>query len=195
MATALFIMAYSSFMLSVPIHADEAMINEDKLKIRNGPGTEFDQIGQADLDEVYTIIDRQDNWVEIELDEGTGWIITKYITIDSDRQEVTEKNITIHQANTQLRNGPSTDYDIIHFANVGDKYDVISEKGDWYEITTEDFTGFVLKKLVDDENQEISSSSSGFENKTIVIDAGHGGHDVGAIGASGVFENCVLNSK
>ncbi|UJL48265.1 N-acetylmuramoyl-L-alanine amidase [Virgibacillus sp. NKC19-16] len=190
MIIGLCIMLCSSLLLSIPVHADQAVINEDNLNIRNGPGTEFEQIGQANMDEVYTVIDRQNDWVEIELDEGTGWIITEYITINNDQQDFTEKTITIQQDNTQLRNGPSTDYDIIHFADKDDTYNVIADEGDWYEVAIENFTGFILKKLVD-ENQGTPSSSSGFENKTIVIDAGHGGRDVGAIGASGAFEKDI----
>lgn len=177
----LFTIVCLSFWLAIPVHADEAVINEDNLNIRNGPGTDFEQIGQANKDEMYNVINTQDDWVEIELDEGTGWIITEYITIDSEPKDFTEKTITIQQDNTQLRDGPSTDYDIIHFADEGDNYDVIAQEGDWYEIVQENFTGFVLKKLVN-ENVNIYTSSSGFEDKTIVIDAGHGGRDVGAIG-------------
>ncbi|MBY7143286.1 N-acetylmuramoyl-L-alanine amidase [Virgibacillus sp. NKC19-3] len=184
-----FLMVCFNFILVIAVHADEAVIHEDNLNIRSGPGTEFDLIGQATINDVYTVIDRQDDWTKIKLDEGTGWIITEYITINRDQQDSSEKNITIQHSDTQLRNGPSTGYDIIHFADAGDNYEVIGEEGDWYEITSKDVSGFVLKNIVD-ENKE-TSYSTGFENRTIVIDAGHGGRDVGAIGTSGIYEKNI----
>ncbi|MBP1968767.1 N-acetylmuramoyl-L-alanine amidase [Virgibacillus natechei] len=172
-------------LLSIPTHADEAEINVDNLNIRSGPGTDFDTVGQADIDQVYTVINKQDEWVEVELDDGTGWITTEYITLKSEPEDFTEMTITIQHDNTQFRNGPSTDYEIIHFADTGTTYNAIDQDGDWYEVEHGEANAFVLKQLVDGDKYK---SSSDFTGKTIVIDAGHGGRDVGAIGASDTYE-------
>ncbi|MGY0694281.1 N-acetylmuramoyl-L-alanine amidase [Virgibacillus sp. FSP13] len=95
------------------------------------------------------------------------------------------KTITIPYEHTQIRNGPSTDDEIIHFAKKGTTFDVLADTMEWYKISNDEITGFVYKQLVD---RQQAATSKGIENKTIVVDAGHGGNDVGAIGASGVFE-------
>ncbi|SEQ15659.1 N-acetylmuramoyl-L-alanine amidase [Virgibacillus subterraneus] len=177
------------------VSANEAVINTDNLNVRTGPGTNFEKIGQVHTDEVYPILQQQDGWVEIQLTQGTGWVTNEYISIsgntdsedtnEGNMETTTEKIITIQHDNTQLRDGPSTSFEITEFANKGIKFKVLSQNNEWYEITNDNYTGYVLKQLVEKED---TTSFSGMKNKTIVIDAGHGGRDVGAIGASGTHE-------
>ncbi|MFB4166577.1 N-acetylmuramoyl-L-alanine amidase [Virgibacillus sp. JSM 102003] len=177
------------------VSANEAIVKTDNLNVRTGPGTNFDKIGQVHTDEVYPILQQQEGWVEIQLTEGTGWVTNEYIDIsgntdsestnESDMEPATEETITIQHDNTQLREGPSTSYDITDFANKGTEFKVLSESNEWYEIENDDITGYVFKQLV---KKERTSSFGGMNGKTIVIDAGHGGRDVGAIGASGTYE-------
>lgn len=187
-------------LISSTVYADNAIVTSDNLNIRNGPGTNFNIVGQADTDETFPIITMQDDWVQIELGVETGWVTKEYITVENASVTASStddidtnntdaiKSITIQSDNTQLRNGPSTDYDIIRFANMGTQFDAVSENDDWYKITEDDFTGYVLKQLVEKDN---TPSSSDIRNKTIMIDAGHGGRDVGAIGSTGKFEKDI----
>lgn len=185
---------------STTVFADQATVNADYLNVRSGPGTDFDKIKQVHTNEVYPIIQVQGEWVEIQLDGQSGWITTEYITMKQEDtgENNTEENskktyapnssketeITILSNNTQIRKGASVDHDIILFAKKDTTFEVISEDEDWYEIKTEDGTGYVYKKLVDKQQ----STTNHLKNKTIVIDAGHGGRDVGAISSSGLYE-------
>ncbi|WP_158591723.1 N-acetylmuramoyl-L-alanine amidase [Oceanobacillus halophilus] len=179
---------------TIHVHADRAIVTEDKVNIRSGPGTEYDPIGQANLNDEYKLIRKQNNWLEIEFENGTGWIIDDYILVQKIQENNKEgknnkavgKTITIQHDRTQLRNGPSTDYEMITFANAGEEYEVISETAQWYELSNDKITsGYVYKELI---TKPLDQLIGNFENKTIVIDAGHGGHDVGAIGATGTYE-------
>src|SRR5690625_6856436 len=71
-----------------------------------------------------------------------------------------EKTITIQHDNTQLRDGPSTDHDIIYFADKGIVFDIVDVHNDWYEVTSKDTTGFVLKQLVTNKAGTISDRKS-----------------------------------
>ncbi|RDW21796.1 N-acetylmuramoyl-L-alanine amidase [Oceanobacillus chungangensis] len=178
-----------SMLFSNDVQAKEAFINEDNLNVRSGPGTEYKPVGQASAGEAYPIVQQQEEWVEIQLESGTGWVTTEFITINGEIEETnTEhsvKSITVQHDNTPLRDGPATSYDIAHLAKKGTEYEVISETDDWYEISNDDQTGYIFKPLL---NKNEASGNHSFRNKTIVIDAGHGGHDVGAIGATGTYE-------
>lgn len=174
----------------------------DQLNIRGGPGTDFDIIGQANTTDIFPIISEQNDWVEIELDDQTGWVLTEYITIEQEAEEqpaisqqTTEQttkseSIIIQYDHTQLREGPSTDEKITQFVDKGAKFKVVSEDDDWYEISGDDVSGYVSKQLV---KTDPPTTPTGLKNKTIVIDAGHGGKDVGAIGATGVYEKDVVD--
>lgn len=181
------------------VSAKEAIIKTDNLNVRNGPGIHYDKIDQLHTGDIYPIIQTDNEWVELQLKDRSGWITTEYITITEDSNEadnakseavINRKSITIQQDNTQLRNGPSTDNDIIQFVDKGTVFDVVDVDNDWYEVTNEEVTGFVLKQFVE---RKTTTASNGLKNKTIVIDAGHGGQDVGAIGASGTFEKDITS--
>ncbi|QKY69552.1 N-acetylmuramoyl-L-alanine amidase [Lentibacillus sp. CBA3610] len=96
-----------------------------------------------------------------------------------------KNTITIQYDNTHLREGPSTTYEINGYAEKGEEFNVISAEDKWIEITNGQMSGYVFKEFI---NNQSAYTSSGLDNKTIVIDAGHGGIDVGAIGASGSYE-------
>lgn len=171
-----------------PAYADNVRIDADNLNIRSGPGTVYEVIGEANTGESYPLVSQKEEWAEIEFGGQTGWVAIDFITIETENNETAadskETSITIPQNNTQIRSGPSTESDIIYFADEGSQYEITGEKDGWYEISVEDREGYIYKQLVKESN----SSSPGFKGKTIVIDPGHGGRDVGAIGATGSFE-------
>lgn len=189
--------------ITTTVHADQAIIEADRLNVRTGPGTHFETIHQVNTNEIYQVIQIENDWVEIEIDGGSGWITAEYITIEQETSENNVENeteakdneydktpsnqshIIISNENTQVRKGPSVDHEIIMFANKDNEFEVISEDENWYEITTDEGTGYIYKALID---HPLSNTSNHLQNKTIVIDAGHGGHDVGAIGINGGYE-------
>ncbi|MBU5265802.1 N-acetylmuramoyl-L-alanine amidase [Virgibacillus proomii] len=175
------------FMLSfTPIsHALEGIVTESRVNIHSGPGTQFSNIEQANKGDIYKVLLQADDWIKVKLKHREGWIAADYIQIHSEQPPET---ITISNKKTHIRNGPSTDYSINHFADEGSIYNVRSADGDWYEIENKHGRGYIYKQLTKPVN---TPSQSSFANKTIVIDAGHGGRDVGAIGATEVFEKDV----
>lgn len=120
------------------------------------------------------------------------------------------KEIKITAENLNVRTGPGTNYETIGQVQPEDVYPVLEENGEWVQIQLdEDVTGWVHKlytssvtneknEKTTDVNQQIiakepkkhqSFSPLHLQGKTIVIDPGHGGRDVGAIGVSGRYES------
>ncbi|WP_167751324.1 N-acetylmuramoyl-L-alanine amidase [Lentibacillus salicampi] len=187
----LFILCFS---FTPSVQADKAVVITDDLNIRSGPGTDYERIGQVHTGEALQIISLQNDWVEIAFDHESGWVTREFVDIDSAHRDASTgdttighviSSVTIQHDNTHLREGPSTSYDITGFAKKGDDFDVIAAENNWYKIANGEMSGYVRQEFVD---RHKPSSPAGLENKTIVIDAGHGGRDVGAIGASGTYE-------
>ncbi|ASK63094.1 N-acetylmuramoyl-L-alanine amidase [Virgibacillus phasianinus] len=178
-----------------PVHAKKAVIHTDILNVRSGPGQNFEEITEVHANETYPIVNEQGDWVQIQLDSTKGWVTSEYISIQEEKapdkqakkknQQPSVQTLTIPYKHTHLRSGPSTEYEIVGFADKGMTFDVLSETDEWYEVKHDDLKGYLNKRFIKDAAE---SASTGIENKTIVIDAGHGGRDVGAIGASGTFE-------
>lgn len=106
------------------------------------------------------------------------------IAADADKEKLDEE-INIAQANTQIRDAASTDGEIIYYASKNETFTVLSVTDEWYEIENSETTGFIHEQLL---KHTPDNELSKFKNKTIVLDAGHGGRDVGAIGESGSYE-------
>src|SRR5699024_5070294 len=99
----------------------------------------------------------KNDWVEIELGDDTGWVTSEYIkkspanmennndntfeppakskqAYDNEANEipydnnVSAKSIIISTSNTQIRNKPSTNGDIIYFAAKNETFTIISKK-------------------------------------------------------------------
>ena len=195
----LFLFIAVFFLLSEPfnVRAAEATINVSNLNVRSGPGTDYESIGKLDSGQTFTVTGQENDWVEINLEDETGWVALEFVTLSEPQSNETEEgevhsdmdSIIIQHDNTQLREGPSTDYAIVHFAEKDTKLEVISATNNWYEVANDEITGFVKKSLV--ESKDTKSNSNIWKNKTIVIDAGHGGRDVGAIGASESYEKDI----
>ena len=182
------------------VFAKEATIEEDNLNVRSGPGTDFDRIGQVNSGDKYEILEETDEWIKIQYDDSEGWLTKEFVTVNQDDQsseqtiEAEEKvnesslsTVIIQQDGTHLREDASPHSDIVAFTNKDEEFEVVSETENWLEISNNKVTGFVLR-----DNVEIKGKrSTSLRGKTIVIDAGHGGRDVGAIGISDSYEKDI----
>lgn len=175
------------------VEAQEAVITTEKLNVRNGPSIHFQSIDEVYKEDIFKIIQKEEDWVEIQLDHGTGWVSTDYITIREQESETEEfqvydgeqHSLTIPFDRVHVRSGPSTDDDIKFFIGANDQVDIISESEEWYEIAYGDQEGFIYKKVLSLHQKQ---NPLPLHNKLIVIDIGHGGRDVGATGVSGTLE-------
>ncbi|WP_217586813.1 N-acetylmuramoyl-L-alanine amidase [Lentibacillus saliphilus] len=184
-----------AFFGSGQLFADTAVIKYDNLNVRSGPGTHYDKIGQVHSNEVVPVEATEDGWVKIRFNQQTGWVSADYVSIENEEKndDTTEQNettpnhakeITIKSERVHLRNGPSTSYDIVSYAQQGDHLMVESQTGDWLKVTNEQMSGYIYEALIAKPHR----SNDLLQNKTIVIDPGHGGRDVGAIGVGGTYE-------
>lgn len=202
------LMLILGLLVATPAFAKTVIIEENNLNVRSGPSTEYERIGQVHQGEQYEIIEEEENWVKIRFNHLEGWVIKDYISIQEDESlfeeqeehssteavedkevilDLPTEKIVIQKDNTHLRSGPGTSFDIIAFVNEGERFDVLQEIDDWLEITNGDLTGYVLRSNV----ETIPNRTSGIQDKTIVIDAGHGGRDVGAIGINEIYEKDI----
>lgn len=193
-----FLIGVTSLVLSISsvVYASEALINVNNLNVRNGPGTDFEPIGQINNGESYPILEEQGGWVKLQIGDNTGWVSNEFVTISKeDNQEVVGSGMEgienyqmiLIEGEIHVRNQPSTDGDII--GTTTDQIvelQMVRQVNDWIEIEWENTTGFIPSWLVKETTMQ--SKQPGIKDKIIVLDAGHGGRDVGAIGYSGSYE-------
>jgi len=160
----------------------------DNVNVREGPSTEFHVIKKVHSNEQYPFIESDNDWLKIDLGKQSGWVLKEYVDVlskEESKKEIseTEQYITVHTDQTHIRKGPSTNYDILTFVNKGEQLPVLTTEEDWFKIEINDDTGYIHQSFIEQNNEEHV-----LRNKTIIIDPGHGGYDVGAISVSERYE-------
>lgn len=177
-------------------------VGTDDLNVRSGPGLNYEIVTTLDKGEKYPLISREKDWIQIQLtDNKKGWVAEYLVTINSEdgnsANQLSHTTLRILHNGTNIRQSPSTQAVILERANEGDTYEAIHLKNEWYEIKLSNGeTGYVASWIVTEINMESNTkkeqlrngNSQLLENKTIVIDPGHGGEDGGTVGKFGTLE-------
>lgn len=165
------------------------------LNVRTGPGTEHDIMNMVSRGVYITLMARQDGWLKVKLPWGsTGWIF------GGERHALPHPiKATLQTAADSLnvRSGPGTTYKRIHQLPLGTKITVLQTREGWHRIVLKSGkVGWVYAGYTQSPAAAVSPdparntparaastpTSSALTGKTIVVDAGHGGHDPGAVG-------------
>ncbi|WP_083800931.1 SH3 domain-containing protein [Bacillus sp. m3-13] len=176
----------------------EATIKVAGLNVRNEPTLNGKVLEQLPQGTTVSIISERNNWCEIEYDNGktgwiAGWFLEKSGVSSPTPSQSSDGTIVIVDDATNIRSAPSTDSKVILRADEGEEFSIVAVEDNWYKIKLHDGSeGFVAGWIVATKGNATSIKRAGAEqylsNKVIVIDPGHGGRDVGAIGAQGTFE-------
>ncbi|KMJ60550.1 hypothetical protein AB685_05415 [Bacillus sp. LL01] len=176
----------------------EATIKVAGLNVRSEPTLNSKVLDQLPQGATVTIIRERNNWCEIEYDNGkkgwiAGWFLEKNGVPSAPPSTESGGKIVIVDDATNIRNAPSTNAKVILRANEGEEFTIIGVEDSWYKIQLTDGTeAYVAGWIVAAKGNTPSISRAGAEqylsNKVIVIDPGHGGRDVGAIGVQGTYE-------
>lgn len=134
-------------------YAQEQQVTVDvpSLKVRSGPGLTYDIIGTVNAKDKLTVIDKSDDWLQINFGSSTGWVASWYTT--SEAIEMTNKEIVSKVNNLNVRNEPSLSSAVIGQLQEGDQFIAFKTEGDWIEISFNDQNGWVHSEYVTLVNQ------------------------------------------
>ncbi|CDQ18103.1 N-acetylmuramoyl-L-alanine amidase [Halobacillus karajensis] len=180
-------------------------VGTDVLNVRSQNSTKGRLLTQVQKGQVYEYIAKKDRWYEIKYTSGkTGWVAGWLVNEVSNEEETPttteghtkQKNyVSLNYNGTNLRAGPSTNDKIVGRGNKGDRFDIVSKEGQWYKVSNNGNEMYVAGWIVEEHAQENSTSApaqtNSLKGKTIMIDAGHGGRDPGALGRSGSYEKTL----
>ncbi|OEF98937.1 hypothetical protein BHF71_03120 [Vulcanibacillus modesticaldus] len=166
------------------------VVSPEILNLRSGPGLNYEVVAKLLKNDFLVVDDSKGEWLHVAKatnPEVNGWV-AKWLVIDSSQVISNRPTVTILNPGTNLREGPSTSYRVVSLGNVGDQFPILGTKGDWYQILLPNgdkafVAGWIVS--VKGMNQVISSGIKRLlKDKIIVVDAGHGGKDHGATGAT-----------
>ncbi|MFG6118941.1 N-acetylmuramoyl-L-alanine amidase [Thalassobacillus sp. B23F22_16] len=178
------------------------------LRVRAEPNTNSKILTHLMKGEKVTQVGSKGSWYQVNSKKGKGWIHSDYSSPSNSKQKSSQpsqtstssgnsQKVTLLYNGTNIRSGPSTNHKIVGRAHKGDDFQVVSKEGKWYKIKYGSTTAFVAGWIVtanSGASTVSNSSSKGLKGKVIVVDAGHGGRDPGAIGLSGSYEKTLTLS-
>lgn len=121
------------------------------------------------------------------------------LTVSNGNKKVTLQNQNQYgyvtaSSGLNVRSGPSSSYPILGQLSKGTKVTILDLTGNWYKIIYNGSIGYVSKDYIS-TNTVITptppSTPATGTIKKVVVDAGHGGSDPGAIGPNGLKEKDV----
>ncbi|MCF6092768.1 SH3 domain-containing protein [Microaerobacter geothermalis] len=105
----------------------------DNLNVRTGPGFNFPVLGRIQKGESYSLLEEQDQWVQIEwAEDKIGWVAGWLISKKESPNYILAIEPRVEKVNVRL--GPSTSFQVIEAINPGETYPFVKEEGDWIQI-------------------------------------------------------------
>ncbi|RAK17315.1 N-acetylmuramoyl-L-alanine amidase [Anoxybacillus vitaminiphilus] len=166
------------------------IVTTNQLNVRAEPSEKGKIIRKLNGGDHVNIVVQQDNWLKIVLEnQQTGWVSSTYISLQNRTSpDPANTYIKVLYNRTNIRENPSLDAPVVATANRGETYRVIRKEGSWYYIKpAAQRSGYIAEWVVSTVNKKNGS----IKNKTIVLDAGHGGKDSGTIGKNGTLEKTL----
>ncbi|MDO4680365.1 MAG: N-acetylmuramoyl-L-alanine amidase [Aerococcus sp.] len=167
----------------------------------------------------YNILFQQKGWLQVQLNQQLGWIkqedveITPgHIPYQSDSSSATEDTtflkdydytVTAEADGAHIRKEPDSNSDIVKEAKMKESFAYLGQSGAFYHVKASDGTeGYLANWLATSNSKamqklaETAKATTTLNQKTIVIDAGHGGEDPGAIAQDNTTyeKNMTLNT-
>lgn len=190
------------------------IIKETGTNVYSSDTTSSKLLGTLPASQKVNIVYQEQGWNQILFGKTVGWVQNAYIQttgkvansikeLNSNDKDSSEdhskpklkedniKTVTTLEDNTKLRSTNSVDGNIVKTVPAQTTMKFISKKDDWYKVKTKSgVTGWVANWVVTISNSEkpVKTTASSLSESTIVLDAGHGGKDVGAKSITGKYE-------
>ncbi|MCT2343182.1 N-acetylmuramoyl-L-alanine amidase [Bacillales bacterium AN1005] len=139
-------------------------ITEGGIRLRKGPGTDYQVITTLSKNMTVTILSNEGIWTKIQSQSGTGWVNSEYISSATTQAPAEDSQddttAVVSENNINVRDTASLNGEVIGKLAEGTVIHIVAEDGDWVKIQFSGNTGWVYKSLLQDESKVESTSTS-----------------------------------
>lgn len=159
----------------------------DRLNMRLTAALWSDVVTVIPADATMKYISRYGSWYKVTFNGKTGYVASAYLTPTS--APVPPSDYYKTTANLNLRLSAASWSSVVTTIPSGATVKYVSRYGSWYKVTYNGKTGYVASEYLKPTTVTTPTDTDG-TGKTVVIDAGHGGNDPGAVYES-VYEKVI----
>jgi N-acetylmuramoyl-L-alanine amidase len=161
--------------------AKQGVITAGTLNVRKSPSLSSPIAGAVHRGNTVSITGSVSGWYEIQFGNAKAWISDNYVELSSTSAEAPPSSsdftgmITVNSLN--VRSEASLNGNIIGKVNKGEKYPILTERNNWFEIKLSGgksgwIAGWFVQKTVANEQTNPSSSSQGADEKVTILHNG-----------------------
>lgn len=161
---------FSIFLVFSMAADGKGTVNTGILNIRSGPGTNFENLGQLPRGRELAIVKVENNWLQIRLPQGLGWVSSEYVNVSSKpviepqsppliqgAESLQGKTGVINSISVNIRKEPGTESPVISQLSRGELVQLLQKKEDWYYIKTGKTEGWVAGFLITLQGENIDT--------------------------------------
>ncbi len=186
-------------------HNPGVTVDVSRLNLRLGPGTQYWSRSLLSSGTQLSILGEKNDWFLVELSDGSmGWVFAEHTSNPSANGNISmegKRNVWVSNDNLNIRYGPGLDYGSFDTLSEGTEGRVLAEENGWLLIKLNyGSTGWVYASYTSDSRVEPPSrgerpprdiEEGSLQGRIICLDPGHGGHNPGAVGITGLRESEV----
>ena len=139
-----------------PIDDKKAYLNAGTANLREGPSTEFAILEELFAYETLTVTGSCAEWYRVKAGNETGFVLAEFVeygtaptpTPSFSVKSMDDKDAYVNAGSANLREGPSTEFEIIVELGRNEEITVTGTSGDWYRVEYGKKKGFMLSEFV-----------------------------------------------
>ncbi|SIS47968.1 N-acetylmuramoyl-L-alanine amidase [Salimicrobium flavidum] len=173
------------------------------LLMREAPADGAAVLGAIPGGQTVTVQEEKYGWANVDYNGQNGWVAGYYLVSngsDHSSSGNVSGTVTVKADSVRLRSGPGTENRILGVTSDGDSYRKLAKENGWVKVRLGDGSAAWIAGFLTSEGNSSGATASSTPSAssspavssigkaTIVVDAGHGGYEPGAIGRDGTLE-------
>ncbi|WLR49971.1 SH3 domain-containing protein [Bacillus tianshenii] len=156
---------------AAPSNGNWVSSNVDSLRVRKGPGLQYEAIGYMNPGKSFKQIASVEDWVKIQYNNSEGWAAARFITNSAatpSSTAVSNKSASVAVPTLNVRKTPDSSSTLVGQLKNGQSLSIMDEKNGWYHIKAGSVSGWVAAKYTNTKQASSKPSQTTSSGKVKV---------------------------
>lgn len=145
---ALFLLLSLILPSSIQAEGQNVQSTVSNLHMRSGPGLAYPIIASLKMGDQMLVLKEQGDWLKVRRGTSEGWVASWYTKQLGEKKKQTGQVVISKVDRLNIRSQPSIDAAVLTKLSAGDQATLLSEQGNWAEVSFNQVKGFVAKEYI-----------------------------------------------